>query len=471
MDPAVATSQVRVAIVGDEAAADLALPTKVTVRELIPRIRAILAGVRDDDEIPAEFHAEGLRPYSLRPMAGIPFSLDATLETLGVSEGDALMLCMLPPGPTAPPVIEDIADAAAIHSAQQTKIFDAATMLGPAALAAGITVGTLISGLAAYAWHLGHPLWARVGLTLIAAAFIAATVAVRRAGRDAESAMLGVAVAAPLGLTLAAALPGSAAAPRLVLATAGVAAWSLLSLTMTNRWVATQTAAVAVSLPIGLIAVFRTLWHWPFLTLGCLLLAVSLFLAIQAPTLAPVFARFPFFYVPAPGEKPAAPLSLAQIEDLPRRAAASQAFQAGLIAASVILTVIGSVLVLWLPAHPSLLCWWLVVVVGLVTVLRLRLFDAATPALWFLASPLLTTATLAVTFAATGHIEAAGWAAIALAGLAALLLGAATFKPGKLSIPRRGYLDVVENILLWTILPSMLWLIGLVSLIRNRGSL
>ena len=42
MDPAIATSQVRVAIIGDDAAADLALPTKVTVRELIPRIRAIL---------------------------------------------------------------------------------------------------------------------------------------------------------------------------------------------------------------------------------------------------------------------------------------------------------------------------------------------------------------------------------------------------------------------------------------------
>lgn len=77
----------------------------------------------------------------------------------------------------------------------------------------------------------------------------------------------------------------------------------------------------AVSIPVALVAACRTVWDWPFLTLGCLLLAVSLLLAIQAPALSPVFARFPFFYVPAPGEQPAQPLSLAQIEDLPRRAA------------------------------------------------------------------------------------------------------------------------------------------------------
>lgn len=88
-----------------------------------------------------------------------------------------------------------------------------------------------------------------------------------------------------------------------------------------------------------------------------------------------------------------------------------------------------------------------------------------------LASPLLTTAAVAVSFAATGHIAAAAWAAITLAALTLLLIGAALLKPGKLSIPRRGYLDAVENVLLWTILPSMLWLMGLVSLIRNRGPL
>ena len=81
MDPAAATGQVRVAIIGDGAAADLALPTTLAIRELIPRIRATLASGRDDDPITPPSAADGTRPYSLAPLGGTPFSLDATLET------------------------------------------------------------------------------------------------------------------------------------------------------------------------------------------------------------------------------------------------------------------------------------------------------------------------------------------------------------------------------------------------------
>jgi type VII secretion integral membrane protein EccD len=211
-------------------------------------------------------------------------------------------------------------------------------------------------------------------------------------------------------------------------------------------------------------------FDWPFLTLGCLVLLAALLLTSKAPTLATVFARFPFFYVPAPGEPTPPPLALAQITALPRRSAAAQQFQAGMIAASVILTALGSVLVVWLPERPSLLCWWLVGVVGIITVLRLRLFHAATPALWILASPLLTTAALAVSFAATGHAVATGWAAAGLAVLALLLIGLALLKPsGEMSIPRRGYLDWIQEGLLWTIYPTIVVLIGLLAFIRNRG--
>ncbi len=471
MDPAIATSQVRVAVIGDQSAADLALPVKAPIRVLIPRIRTILAGGRDDDETPVQFQSDGLRPYTLKLMAGVPFSLDATLETLGIPEGEALMLCQLPPGPPAPPVIEDIADAAAIHAAGQTKIFNPATMLAPTAVAAGLGVGAVISALALYGWLRGHTLWAQIAAAALALVFITATAVLERSGRGSAAGVLGLATVVPLGLALGLALPGHGVAPRLVLAGAGVAAWSMMLLVITNRWVAAHTAIAALCAAVALAATTRALWHLPFVTLGCGLLAISLLLAIQAPIVAPVLARFPFFYVPAPGEALVKPLSLAQIEALPRRAAAAQSFQAGLICASVILTAIGSVLVLWLPESPSLLCWWLVVAVGLITVLRMRLFDAATPSLWFLASPLLTAASLTAFFAGTGHLVAAAWAAAGVAGLAIPLVALAMIKPGELSIPRRGYLDIGENVLLWTIIPTMLWLIGLVSLIRNRGTL
>ncbi|HLR99567.1 MAG TPA: type VII secretion integral membrane protein EccD [Mycolicibacillus parakoreensis] len=469
MDPAIATGLLRVAVIGDGTAADLALPTKVPVRELIPAIRHILDGGDDDDDNVA---ADGaVSAYSLRPLAGTPFSLDATLDTMAVKDGAELLLCKLPPGPPAPPVVEDIADAAAIHSAQQTTVFDPDTMVGRVALNANLVLAALTCGLAGYGWTLGYRLWAQAALGVVALLCVVGTVALRWHGRAVGADLLGAATVVPLGLGLIAALPGEAAAPRLVLAAAGVFGWSLLVLIATNRWVAFHTATVVTSVCAGVCATTRMLFELPYLTVGCGMLTVALILAVQAPTIAPVLARFPVFYVPAPGEPIPSHLPLRAMEDLPRRAALSQSFQAGLIGGSVVLTVAGSVLVAWLPARPSLLAWWLIVAVGLVTVLRIRLFGAAVPSLWFLSSPLLTTAELTVSFAATGHLEATLWAGSATVGLTAALTAMALARPGALAIPRRGYLDIIENVLLYTILPTVLWLVGLISLVRNRSPL
>ncbi len=58
---------------------------------------------------------------SLAPIGGAPFSLDATLGTVGVVDGDLLALQPVPKGPPAPRIVEDIADAAVIFSAAREK--------------------------------------------------------------------------------------------------------------------------------------------------------------------------------------------------------------------------------------------------------------------------------------------------------------------------------------------------------------
>lgn len=471
MDPAAATGQVRVAIIGEDAAVDLALPTTLAIRELIPRIRATLATGRDDDDVPADaVNDDGLRPYSLAPLGGTPFSLDATLATLNIDDGEQLILCKLPPGPTAPPVVEDIADASAIHSASQFKPFEHA-MLRTAAQAVVVTAATLTCGLAIYGWHRGYRVWSAAALGALAVVFIAATFWLYRRGLQATAGRLGLAATAPLALAGAAVVPGDAAAPRVFLAAAFLVAWSLLLLAVTNSWVATHTAVVAVTATIAAAAGSRILWHLPYLSLGCGVLAVSLLLASNAPTVSAMWARFPLPNVPAPGEPTPAASSLAELEDLPRKTATCNSYQSGLIAASVILSVIGSVLVVWLPDAPPLLAWWLVVVTTTVTVLRMRIWDSAIPALWFLATPFLTAIALTVSFTAAGHLVSGLYAAGAVVALTLVLLGAAAVKPRELSIPQRRWLDLFENALLITIPPAMLWLIGLISLIRNRGIL
>jgi type VII secretion integral membrane protein EccD len=470
MDPASATGQIRVAIIGDGAAADLALPTTLAIRELIPRIRATLASGRDDDALAPDDVTSGPRPYSLAPLGGTPFSLDATLETLAIDDGEQLILCKLPPGPAAPPVVEDIADASAIHSARQFKPFTHA-QLPAVAQAVVLGLGVLVCGLAIDGWHRGFQWWAAGALGLLSVVFILATVLLRRRGNEVAAGRMGVATTVPLALALAAAVPGDAAAPRVFLAAAGLIAWSILLLTITSSWVATYTAIIAVAATVALAAGLRMLAHLPYLSLGCGVVAISLLVALNAPTLSAVWARFPMPNVPAPGEPtPAAP-SLAAIEDLPRKNAISAAYQGGMVAASVILAVQGSVLVVWLPEQPPLLAWWLVGATITVTVLRMRIWDSAVPSLWFLSAPFATALTLAISFAVTGHLVAAMYATATVVGLTVALLVASMLKPRELTIPQRRYLDLFESTLLATIAPTLLWLVGLVSLIRNRGAI
>lgn len=471
MDPAAATGQVRVAVIGDGAAADLALPTTLAIRELIPRIRATLASGRDDDELQRdEADEDGPRPYSLAPLGGTPFSLDATLDTLAIDDGEQLLLCKLPPGPAAPPVVEDIADASAIHSANQFKPFQHA-MLRSAAQAVLLGVGALMCGLALYGWCRGYRVWAAEALGTVTVVFIAATVVLYRRGVSAAAARIAVATTVPLALAPAAALPGPAAGPKVFLAAAVLVAWSLLVLAITSSWVAVHTAIIAISAAVAVAAAARTVWNLPYLSLGCGILAVSLLVASNAPTVSAMWARFPLPNVPAPGEPTPNPSSLAEIEDLPRKTATCNSYQSGLIAAAVILSVIGSVLVVWLPAGPSLLAWWLVAVTTTVTLLRMRIWDSAIPALWFLAAPFLTGAALSLSFTASGHLIAGLYTVAAVVAFTVLLVVAAIVKPRELSIPQRRWLDLFENALLITILPAMLWLVGLISLIRNRGAL
>jgi type VII secretion integral membrane protein EccD len=438
---------------------------------LIPRIRATLASARDDDELVDDnSNGNGLRPYSLAPLGGTPFSLDATLETLAIDDGEQLILCKLPPGPAAAPVVEDIADASAIHSANQFKPFEH-TMLSGLAQVVVWVLGTLVCGLAIFGWHRGYNQWAAVALAVPALVFAVATYLLHRRAHESAAGRMGIATAVPLALAGAASLPGDGAAPRVFLAAALLVAWTLLLLVVTNNWVALHTATVAVSATVAVAAAARTLLHFPYLTLGCGLLAVSLLLASNAPTVSAVWARFPLPTVPAPGEPTPPPSTLAEIEDLPRKTATSNSYQSGLIAAAVILSVAGSALVLWLPAAPGWLAWWLVLTVMTVTVLRMRIWDSAIPALWFLATPFLVAATLSVSFTATNHVVAGLFSAAALAVLTVLLLVASALKPRELTIPQRRWLDLFENTLLITIVPVMLWLVGLISLIRNRGAL
>lgn len=480
MDPVTATGLVRVFVIGDDAAADLALPAKLPIRQLIRQIRTELDPDRDidagnvDDDAAATDDDRPIRPYSLGPIVGTPFSPDATLESLGVVEGASLRLRMLPPGPAAPPVVEDIADAAAIHSAAQFSKFKR-WMLVLAAQVTFLAVGVFITALATYDWHREHRWWPVIVLAGVTAVFVTATVISIRRGPTQLAGRLGVTTPVPLALALALALstawPEAGAAPAVFLAAAFVLAWSVLLIVITSQWVAVHATIITVSAVVLVAAAVRGLAHLPYVALGSGVIAIALYVAHRAPIASAVSARYPLPNVPAPGERTPDRPSRTALEALPRKVAVSHAYQSGYVAASVVLSVIGSVLVLWLPDRPALAAWWLVVATAVANLLKARIWDSATAALWFVASPLVTTVALATSFTATGHRMAGLAAAGVLVVLTVLLIGAAAIGNKEGTLPQRRYLDLFENTLLFTILPTVLWLTGIVSMLRNWGSI
>ena len=430
---------------------DLALPTSLQIRELIPRIRATLASGRDDDELIDESpDGDGLRPYSLAPLGGTPFSLDATLETLAIDDGEQLILCKLPPGPAAPPVVEDIADASAIHSANQFKPFEHTMLAGLVQAVVGV-LDVLACGLGVFAWHRGYNLWAGAALAVPALVLLAATFLVAPPWSRPGCGPLGYRGEFPAGA-------GRSGCRCLVTLRRRGCFWPLPCLGV-------DPAVVGRDQQLGG-ALHRDgrdrrdrgghrgrshAGPLPLYDPGLRCSGGGVTAGQQCPHGVGDVGSFPLPNVPAPGEPTPPPSTLAEIEALPRKTATSNSYQNGLIAASVILSVVGSVLVLWLPGAPGWLAWWLVATVTTVTVLRMRIWDAALPALWFLATPFLAGATLSVTFAATNHFAAGLISAGALALLTALLLLAAIAKPRELTIPQRRWLDVFENLLLITI--------------------
>src|SRR5258707_266423 len=219
---------VRVAILADSRLTEIALPTELPLREILPAVQRLVvpgAGNGDADDT-GDIRAAA--QLSLAPMGGAPFSLDASLDTVGVVDGDLLALQPVPVGPAAPGIVEDIADAAMIFSTSRLKPWGTAH-IQRGALAAVIGVALVATGLAVtYRVATG----ALAGLLAVAAIAVLTALAglVIRVRSAHAGTALSIAALVPIGAALALEVPGRFGPAQLLLAAAGVTAWSLILL-------------------------------------------------------------------------------------------------------------------------------------------------------------------------------------------------------------------------------------------------
>ncbi|ERG69151.1 type VII secretion integral membrane protein EccD [Segniliparus rugosus] len=449
---------VRVAVLGDKKLAEVALPTQLPMRDIIPSVHRMLATEAAD--LPQRL--------SLAPVHGAPFSADATLDTVGVVDGDLLTLRPTPAGPAAPGVVEDVADAAVIFSESRTRPW------GAAHIARAARTGLVGSVLVATALATAHRLQTGSAIGLAALGAVALLVAggalLSRPCSRPLSCELAATALAPIVCALALALPGDSAAPRALLAASGAAAWSAVYLIVARELVAFFTSAVVVGLGLVGAAAAQTLWSPPMMTLGCGLIAAALLVTVKAAQLSALSARLPLPTIPAPGDPaPSAP-PISVLRDLPRRVKLSDSHQSGFIAGASLLAVLGS-LAVGSAAH-SPLAWYLVVATGAGAALRARVWDSAVCKAWLLAVPFLTATALTAAFAASGRFPAALGSFGALAALvAALVVVVANPKIGQAesySLPTRRALGFVASGLDASLLPVIAYLVGLFALVLDR---
>lgn len=451
-------SLVRVAVLGDGKLADMALPTDLPLREIVPATRRLVGPESD---------GEGARRLSLAPLGGEPFSLDATLDAVGVVDGDLLVLQPLPVGPSAASVVEDIADAAALAGSRIGPEWNAAA-IRRVATATVVAFLLLASFVAAAWWRHGGGLPARSALVLVALVSVAAGLSARfRFGRAVVP--LSVAALLPIVLAAAAVVPGAFAAPHVLLAAAAAAAWSALCVFLPARAGSAERAsaffvgAATFSLAVLLVSAARVLAGLSAPSEQCALILFGLAVTVAAPSLSVLLARLPLPDLPAPGDPLPAPAEAGALADLPRKARFAASSHTGLIAGATLALVVGAV------ALPQAARGGWAAYVALATIvataLRARVPAGIAAKTWLASAPALAGVLGAAACAREGRWPLALAITAALGVIVAVWLVVAArpklADPEGYSLPARRAVSLVALALDASLIPVMAYVCGL----------
>ncbi|WP_431237848.1 type VII secretion integral membrane protein EccD [Mycolicibacterium aichiense] len=454
---------VRVAVLAYGRITDVVLPAELPLREILPAVKRLVPPDSDDE-------TASPTPMTLAPIGGPPFSVDASLDTVGVVDGDLLALQPVPAGPTATGVVEDVADAAVIFSAARARPW------GPHRLQVGARLAAAVFVVALCAVTITHRAVTASVIGLYAVAALAVLTAVTGLVLRARSGRLATQVSAAALLPIASAfwlaVPGLWGSPHVMLAAAGVAAWSLIVLTQTEDGVGLFTATAVVGAGALLAAGAAALWQLPARTVGCALILVALLLTVSAPALAATWARFPLPVIPAPGDPTPSSPAGRLLADLPRRVRVAEAHQTGVIAGSVLLSSAGSLIVAGRTDGPGVWGWYLVAAAAAAAVLRARVWDTAACKGWLLAQPFLVIAGLLVAFSAEHRFVAALWALVVLGSLTALWVIVAvnpdTAFAERYSLPVRRLVGFLAAGVDASLIPVMAYLVGVFTWVLDR---
>lgn len=231
-----------VTVVGTHRRADLALPSRVAVAELLPELVRLLEDHSNGSPTP--------RRWTLLRLGGEPLDGERSLDEQGVLNGTMLFLRDTTT-PSPPPVVEDIVESVAIavevRAGRWTVVWAQYVLLGAAA-ASGV-------GAAAMALSIGPPAQRAAWAVACALALTAGAAAARLAARPLVAAVLALA-AVPSWAVAGAALAADSRPGDLLAvdgAAAGVAAGAVAAWAVSRAAAGPAAAALMVAVPLAVV--------------------------------------------------------------------------------------------------------------------------------------------------------------------------------------------------------------------------
>ncbi|MDD7917898.1 type VII secretion integral membrane protein EccD [Actinomycetospora callitridis] len=473
------TAASRVSVLAPRTRVDVALPPDVPLADLLP----VLLDMTGESGAGARGGA-----WTLAPLGQGPVDPSRTLASLGVLDGDQLVLRRRADA-APPPLFDDVVDAVAEATPASYRAWGPglAGVLGLCGLALGLAGAVLALVVAGRgpgtAGGLGT---AAVAGVAALGALAAAAVCTRVVDGTAAGSVLAVGAVALAGVAGVAAVPWGPAGPAASLATTSgapqlllgavlagaVAAASLLALGRAGRagvaaLLGALTAAVLVALAAGIATVVDA-GDAAGIAAGAG--ALALVASALLPRTGIALARLPLPRVPASAEELADDPGVAEHADIERRADRAHAALSGLVLGCSAVTA-GAVTVLALApvgGWRGVAGWVLAVLLTLLLALRSRTYANGVQAVALLVCALLAGAGLVV-----------GWLLVAPPAVAmlavpavALAVGAGAFVLGVV-VPRRRFspvarraVDIAEAVGIAAVLPVALAVMDLYTAMR-----
>ncbi|MFD0365940.1 type VII secretion integral membrane protein EccD [Nocardia sp. GCM10030253] len=472
----------RVSVIGGNTQLDLGLPANIPIAAFITDVTELIESRTSD----LSEHEEGapLRTahWTLARIGRDPIPPDQTLTDAEVFDGELLVLRSVT-AKESPALFDDVIDAVSKLTAETFRSWSAVSARWMGLIVALVAV-LAASGLLAAAKQDGAgieigfiPLGTGVG------ALAAASIAMRK-----YQARLVAVVLSLYGILLlfAAAVlfvPNELGSPHLLLAWVVALVAAAVGYSVTGVGATMFAAAITSALFGGCAAFVRMVWDIDSPKIAAGVLVAALIVITMAPRLAVAAARLPVPPVPTAGAAidPADHEPRPTIEDigaigatalpsaagLELRARAANQYQSGLIIGSTVAAAVGSVLA----ADPLGAARWqgiaLALVVALILCLRGRSFADLTQAGTLIAGGALTLITVMIAVA-IGNVSWLVPVAGMLLAVAAAMVGFGVIGPHtEMSPVTRRMGEILEYLLIVTIIPLVLWIMELYSAARN----